>query len=85
MNGILNLFAHFMCYLSIIYILIIILRECKFESISVMKSIESNDECPICLESGCNVELPCTHKFHNKCIIKWFEEARTCPICRVQV
>ena len=35
-----------------------------------------------------NAELSCKHKFHLKCIVKWFSKlaldecARTCPMCR---
>ena len=29
--------------------------------------------------------LECKHKFHSKCILKWFENQGTCPICRHQI
>ena len=41
-------------------------------------------ECPICLElmDGDDIEwLPCIHSYHAKCIHKWAEESRSCPIC----
>uniref|UniRef100_A0A915EP81 RING-type domain-containing protein n=1 Tax=Ditylenchus dipsaci TaxID=166011 RepID=A0A915EP81_9BILA len=30
-------------------------------------------------------ELPCLHKFHEKCIEKWFKVRSTCPLCRLKV
>ena len=27
-------------------------------------------------------ELMCYHKFHKKCIEKWFKISKTCPLCR---
>ena len=29
-----------------------------------------------------NLTLSCTHKFHYKCILKWFKFDNTCPLCR---
>ncbi|WP_422138898.1 RING finger domain-containing protein [Endozoicomonas sp. ALC020] len=51
------------------------------------------DECLICYRSfddnealRCNdkVVLPCheTHVFGRKCIVRWFEQSMTCPVCR---
>eukprot|EP00697_Spironema_sp_BW2_P013675 gnl/Spiro4/3895_TR1927_c0_g1_i1.p2 gnl/Spiro4/3895_TR1927_c0_g1~~gnl/Spiro4/3895_TR1927_c0_g1_i1.p2 ORF type:complete len:196 (+),score=50.07 gnl/Spiro4/3895_TR1927_c0_g1_i1:86-589(+) len=45
--------------------------------------------CQICLEdlkAGDRAKkLPCSHMFHDKCISKWFDEHRTCPVCRFEV
>ena len=45
--------------------------------------------CGICLENFNRldkvVELPCKHKFHSKCIMRWFENKCTCPICRFKL
>lgn len=89
MNGIFDLFAFLMFYLSIFYILFIISRECAHsktlkKSLSI-KSIVSEVECSICLEEGCNAELCCTHRFHKKCIHEWTKVSPTCPICRVSI
>jgi hypothetical protein len=51
--------------------------------------IPNNDDdvCSICLqtitiqESG---RLPCTHQFHRGCILVWFLQHRSCPICRTE-
>lgn len=46
--------------------------------------------CSICIEPYKNNEkllllVPCTHKFHKKCIKPWLHNNRTCPICRSQI
>ena len=51
---------------------------------------EKKEECTICynnlVDPGKKVKtLLCKHKFHEKCIDKWFEENKrneTCPMCR---
>jgi len=47
------------------------------------------DECCICFEKmkkACTF-LPCTHKLHNDCAVKWFQLYRKdeCPICRINI
>lgn len=45
---------------------------------------ENLDHCSICLEKM-YVKLvitPCKHIFHNKCINKWMENKKECPLCR---
>jgi hypothetical protein len=27
-------------------------------------------------------QLPCSHLYHSHCILQWFRERLTCPICR---
>ena len=46
-----------------------------------------NEECSIC---GGHFEgeegpffLGCGHPFHSSCIIEWFNQSQTCPLCRV--
>lgn len=42
--------------------------------------------CTICLEltKRSDKKLKCKHVFHNRCIIKWFEESIECPTCRME-
>ena len=51
-----------------------------------------NRECPICfgaLEShdckGIATQLKCNHIFGKDCLLAWFEDHSTCPICRRDV
>ena len=47
---------------------------------------ESDGECGVCLSTqNCPVmELPCGHRFHRRCIFRWFARNSTCPTCRKQ-
>lgn len=54
------------------------------------KGVQSNT-CAICLtkiETSTEnsdvkrVELHCRHSFHKKCIVKWLEYKKNCPLCR---
>jgi hypothetical protein len=42
--------------------------------------------CPICLENyeiGDPIKtMPCSHKFHSKCLAQWLGVQATCPICK---
>ena len=58
-------------------------------SIEAMPSVEvggDDGECVICLEEwkdgGVAKEMPCKHKFHENCIVKWLEIHGSCPVCR---
>ena len=45
----------------------------------------SSEECPICLDSFDDTDsliLPCGHTYHTCCILEWFDEQMTCPVCR---
>ncbi|KFM71411.1 TRAF-interacting protein, partial [Stegodyphus mimosarum] len=45
--------------------------------------------CPICAdlfdEDSSMVAPPCGHVFHENCLLKWLNESRTCPDCRIRV
>ena len=55
----------------------------------ISKLEEGNGKCVICLEDFHNKEkvtaLPCIHLFHQKCIRKWIEKRKTCPICKFEL
>ncbi|RWS18222.1 hypothetical protein B4U80_00511 [Leptotrombidium deliense] len=42
-------------------------------------------ECSICcdvVEENAFVNLECGHRFHKTCIIQWFLNNQSCPLCR---
>ena len=43
-------------------------------------------ECPVCFEIIGTMDkktLMCEHNFHMSCILTWFVDGHTCPVCRV--
>jgi hypothetical protein len=42
--------------------------------------------CAICLDPVklSDRKLACKHRFHTKCIIRWFETSVECPVCRME-
>ncbi|CAL0333764.1 unnamed protein product [Lupinus luteus] len=42
--------------------------------------------CSICLDDlsiGSEAtRMPCSHVYHNHCIVKWLKTCNTCPLCR---
>ncbi|KAL0460149.1 UNVERIFIED_CONTAM: E3 ubiquitin-protein ligase Iruka [Sesamum latifolium] len=43
--------------------------------------------CPICLEElvkGDVIRLPCSHAYHEVCILTWIENHHACPYCRAK-
>ncbi|KAJ4841266.1 hypothetical protein Tsubulata_041193, partial [Turnera subulata] len=47
---------------------------------------KSEEDCTICAHSFVEGEkvigLACSHSFHRECIMTWFEDRDTCPLCR---
>ena len=46
----------------------------------------NNNECIICLddETSNDLTLPCMHRFHKKCVEKWYLQSKNlwCPLCK---
>jgi hypothetical protein len=51
--------------------------------------LQKTPECVVCCEDlkrgEVGMEIPCSHVFHPDCIIPWFEDHDTCPLCRAEV
>ena len=50
------------------------------------EDVDREEACAICLlnytVSEEVRELPCRHRFHEKCLFTWLETRVTCPMCR---
>eukprot|EP00596_Hydrurales_sp_CCMP1899_P000689 CAMPEP_0119036732 /NCGR_PEP_ID=MMETSP1177-20130426/4653_1 /TAXON_ID=2985 /ORGANISM="Ochromonas sp, Strain CCMP1899" /LENGTH=522 /DNA_ID=CAMNT_0006997015 /DNA_START=212 /DNA_END=1780 /DNA_ORIENTATION=- len=49
----------------------------------------SQPSCPVCNEDyhicGMITQLPCSHFFHDACLMPWLDAKKTCPICRYEI
>ncbi|WOK94257.1 E3 ubiquitin-protein ligase [Canna indica] len=69
-------------------------------SIEAMRMVEDvggvqKDECAVCLDelggsgegehAAVVREMPCGHRFHQGCIVKWLKMHGSCPVCRFQM
>ena len=53
------------------------------------KGVMEQPTCSVCL-SDINMEeetilVPCGHLFHCQCILDWFKQNNTCPVCRFEL
>lgn len=53
-----------------------------------LKKLKMGKEpCSICLENlscggGIPMRMPCSHVFHDRCLLEWLSRKGTCPMCR---
>ncbi|CAE8585321.1 unnamed protein product, partial [Polarella glacialis] len=47
---------------------------------------DDSRKCMVCLEqfqAGDSLRiLPCLHRYHRDCVVRWLSENRRCPICK---
>uniref|UniRef100_A0A4W3IJQ4 Ring finger protein 24 n=1 Tax=Callorhinchus milii TaxID=7868 RepID=A0A4W3IJQ4_CALMI len=54
-----------------------------------VKELNLHEICAVCLEEFKTKDelgiCPCKHAFHRKCLIKWLEVRKVCPLCNTPV
>ena len=49
----------------------------------------AGEVCAVCLDEFCvgseARKMPCSHTYHQNCIVKWLGKSNMCPICRYRV
>lgn len=60
--------------------------EVSINSLQTIEKKDTNGVCPICLDKYKETEkirkMPCSHDFHDECLVTWLKVHNTCPICR---
>ena len=66
-----------------------ITRPLNLEKQTITDSLLFGEECVICLEKYEKKDkitrLECNHLFHNKCIVVWTNQNKSCPLCRINL
>eukprot|EP00294_Goniomonas_avonlea_P001421 CAMPEP_0114548080 /NCGR_PEP_ID=MMETSP0114-20121206/4790_1 /TAXON_ID=31324 /ORGANISM="Goniomonas sp, Strain m" /LENGTH=307 /DNA_ID=CAMNT_0001732645 /DNA_START=9 /DNA_END=932 /DNA_ORIENTATION=- len=56
---------------------------------TVQVAKDTDATCPICQESlapgSTATSMPCSHLFHNPCLVPWLNQHNTCPTCRCEI
>eukprot|EP00960_Hanusia_phi_P047952 758684-Hanusia_phi.AAC.12 len=56
--------------------------------VEISQESEESD-CSICLAAICQGNftaiLPCSHRFHHQCVMRWLNQSRACPYCRARI
>lgn len=67
----------------------IALKALNHVKVMMIKEVEEEKECMVCLEMMKKGEeirhLPCDHKFHQHCIDTWLLNKRKCPLCKLNI
>ncbi|CAJ1971853.1 unnamed protein product [Sphenostylis stenocarpa] len=54
-----------------------------------LSDIDKLSNCPICMDEFkvCDqaYRLPCNHTYCSECILRWLNNSKTCPVCRLQL
>lgn len=68
------------------------LKRFKMNEIYCKKNEKGELEQPICSVCQFDVKMeqetilvPCGHMYHSQCILAWFEQNNTCPVCRFEL
>jgi len=56
-----------------------------FDDDTMLPIDEDSEECAVCLDKKCDVQLNCKHTFCQKCIKKHLGYGSSCPTCRQQI
>lgn len=52
----------------------------------VCEMVDATESCAICMEpTGDRLKLECGHKYCAGCLLRWLDEASTCPMCRKEI
>nr|KYP43081.1 RING finger protein 115 family [Cajanus cajan] len=65
--------------------------DCSMNSIRRVRvsEIDKLSHCPICMDEfkvgdqACR--LPCNHTYCSECILRWLNNSKTCPVCRLNL
>lgn len=59
------------------------------ENIENIKNLSSESTCSVCKDEyeidQSLLQLPCSHLFHDDCILPWLKERNSCPTCRFEL
>ena len=59
-----------------------------------IEGLQSDEVCAICLDefsiegvaaAARVIRTPCSHIYHEDCIVEWLENSNMCPMCRYEL
>ncbi|KAF3791847.1 E3 ubiquitin-protein ligase [Nymphaea thermarum] len=57
--------------------------------VSGMPTASEGGTCAVCMEElgggACGKRLPCSHAYHQGCILQWLVRESSCPLCRSRI